>query len=344
MILPRLEHTGCDFSIQSLCLSELHHARESETPPRRDCSTSKCHVKIGLWASRLRLQMELDALRRGSDFTQGNQTPISSSRNLTQEDQEHDDSEEGDHHEFLDKPDRFGRLAAHAYDSHFNLRAVVVGSLIGTLLCVCNVYFGLQTGSGVGLSIPASLLGFAVFRSWPKPLRRPFTPIENVLVQTVASATGAMPLGCGFTGVMPAIEFLLDKSEGAPVDLSMWRLLVWGLGLNLFGVIYAVPLRREVIVREKLKFPTGTATAVMIKVLHGKSEQDGTIRPSEQNDQEVTQRLLSNSDRHEEAVDHVESTNAGNVASMSSTIDPGSSMILLARAFALSGIYVSLLY
>jgi OPT family oligopeptide transporter len=34
--------------------------------------------------------------------------------------------------------------------------------------------------------------------------------------------------------------------------------------------VFAVPLRRQVIIREKLKFPSGTATALMIGVLHGK--------------------------------------------------------------------------
>jgi uncharacterized oligopeptide transporter (OPT) family protein len=42
--------------------------------------------------------------------------------------------------------------------------------------------------------------------------------------------------------------------------------------LAFFGVFFAVPLRRQTILREKLKFPSGTATAHMIKVLHGQTE------------------------------------------------------------------------
>jgi uncharacterized oligopeptide transporter (OPT) family protein len=52
--------------------------------------------------------------------------------------------------------------------------------------------------------------------------------------------------------------------------LSLWKLVLWSLGLCFFGVVFAVPLRRQVIIREKLKFPSGTATALMIGVLHGK--------------------------------------------------------------------------
>ena len=153
--------------------------------------------------------------------------------------------------------------------THFTLRSTIVGILIGIIICFSNTYFGLQTGWVSGLAMPASLIGFAVFKSLSRVLTLPFTPVENVLIQTVAGAVGTMPLGCGFVGVMPALEFLLKKSEGAPVGMEMWRLVVWSLGICLFGVVFAVPLRQQVIVREKLKFPSGTATALVIGMLHG---------------------------------------------------------------------------
>src|SRR5271155_1046500 len=110
-----------------------------------------------------------------------------------------------------------GNDASAFEGTHFTIRGVVVGILIGILICFSNTYFGLQTGWISGLAMPASLLGFAVFKSISRLLILPFTPVENVLVQTVAGAVGTMPLGCGFVGVIPALEFLLKKSEGAPV-------------------------------------------------------------------------------------------------------------------------------
>lgn len=153
--------------------------------------------------------------------------------------------------------------------TNFTFRGVAVGLVIGVIICFSNTYFGLQTGWVSGMAMPASLIGFAFFKSISKHIRLPFTPVENVLVQTVAGAVGTMPLGLGFVGVMPSLEFLLKKSEGAPIDLSLWRLIVWGIGLCLFGVVFGVPLRKQVIIRERLKFPSGTATALMISVLHG---------------------------------------------------------------------------
>jgi OPT oligopeptide transporter protein len=144
-----------------------------------------------------------------------------------------------------------------------------VGLSIGVPICFCNTYFGLQTGWGSGMSMPASLVGFAVFRCASTRLKLPFTPVENVLVQTVAGAAGTMSLGCGFVGVLPAIEFLLKRDEGGPISLGLGRLIIWSLGVCLFGSVFALALRKQVIIREKLRFPSGTATALLIGVLHG---------------------------------------------------------------------------
>ncbi|KAG0137977.1 OPT oligopeptide transporter protein-domain-containing protein [Tuber indicum] len=131
------------------------------------------------------------------------------------------------------------------------------------------MYFGLQTGWVSMMSMPSSLIGFAIFKSCAKHLEFPFTPVENVLVQTVAGAVGSMPLSAGFVGVVPALEKLLKPEEGGPLRIGTPQLMFWSIGVAFFGVFFAVPLRRQVIIREKLKFPSGTATALMISVLHG---------------------------------------------------------------------------
>lgn len=182
--------------------------------------------------------------------------------------------------------------------TNFTLRGVIAGLLIGVIICFSNTYFGLQTGWVSGMAMPASLIGFAAFKSVSKHLTLPFTPVENVLVQTVAGAVGTMPLGLGFVGVIPAMEFLLKKSEDAPVNLDLWRLIVWGIGLCLFGVVFGVPLRRQVIVRERLKFPSGTATALMISVLHGGMEEKKQ-NEAESTGTEERRELLEESERDE---------------------------------------------
>lgn len=120
------------------------------------------------------------------------------------------------------------------------------------------------------MSLQASLLGFAVFRNTSG-----FGCKENVYLQTVAVATATMPLAAGFVGVIPALyQLSFEDNSSGPIELSAWQLIMWSLGLSLFGVMFAIPLRKETIVREQLKFPSGTATAQMIQVLHEKNNSD----------------------------------------------------------------------
>ncbi|KAL5597561.1 hypothetical protein FOBRF1_011354 [Fusarium oxysporum] len=155
----------------------------------------------------------------------------------------------------------------------FTLRGVVAGLAVGTIICFSNMYFGLQTGWVSIMSMPASLMGFGIFRLLAPHLRFPFSPVENVLLQSVACGMAIMPLGCGFVGVIPALNYLLAQDEQGPINLSTWQLIIWSLGLCYFGVVFAVPLRKQVIIRERLKFPSGFSTAVLISVLHGQGRQ-----------------------------------------------------------------------
>lgn len=84
----------------------------------------------------------------------------------------------------------------------FTARGLAVGLLVGLVICFSNMYFGLQTGWVSTMSMPASLLGFGFFKTVSRHLKFPFSPVENVLVQTVAGSMAIMPLGCGFVGVV----------------------------------------------------------------------------------------------------------------------------------------------
>lgn len=235
----------------------------------------------------------------------------------------------------------------------FTPRSLIVGLVIGALITFSNTYFGLQTGWISTMAMPSALIGFSVFKVLTKYLSFPFTPIENVLIQTVAGAVGTMPLGCGFVGVIPALEFLLKdgedgpkgdggEGEGGPLKLGFWKLVIWSLGVCLFGVVFAVPLRKEVIVREKLRFPSGTASALMLRVLHGAGKGEKTpldaqgrlnglgeetenSRQSQEDEQQGL--LLKDTDAEDQTTD---------------TKDWRSKMRLLIGAFVVSGVYVRL--
>ncbi|PVU97288.1 hypothetical protein BB561_000617 [Smittium simulii] len=136
------------------------------------------------------------------------------------------------------------------------------------------MYFGLQTGWISMMSLQATLVGFAVFKTLEPILKTRFSVQENVLMQTTSVAAATMPLAGGFVSILPAFS-MLDESETNGhklLNIQIYDLCLWGFGLSLFGVFFAILLRNQVIVREKLRFPSGTATAQMISVLHNRKD------------------------------------------------------------------------
>uniref|UniRef100_A0A0L0NW13 Oligopeptide transporter n=1 Tax=Candidozyma auris TaxID=498019 RepID=A0A0L0NW13_CANAR len=150
------------------------------------------------------------------------------------------------------------------------IKSTIVGLMIGTVVLISNFQFGLQTGWVSMMSLPSALLGFTIFKL--SPWSKLFTDVENVYIQSVSVAVGTGPLAYGLVGIVPAIEKFLTEDEsgtGSKIVLSLSQLIVWSLGLSLFGVFFAIPLRKQVIIKEKLPFPSGSATATLISVLHG---------------------------------------------------------------------------
>lgn len=77
----------------------------------------------------------------------------------------------------------------------------------------------------------------------------------------------------GFVGIIPALGQLTSSDNpSGPIILSAWKLILWSLGLSFIGVFFAIPLRKQTIIKEQLKFPSGTATAQMISLLHNMPE------------------------------------------------------------------------
>jgi uncharacterized oligopeptide transporter (OPT) family protein len=228
---------------------------------------------------------------------------------------------------------------------------VLSGLGIGVLICFCNLYFGLQTGWGSRMAMPSSLIAFAIFKSLPKNIKLPFTPAENVLVQTIAAAAGTMSLNCGFVGIIPAIELLLHKDEGAPISLGVGRLMIWTLGISIFPSLFAAALRKEIIIREKLRFPGGTATALLIGVLHGHVEAKsklGSSHPAAIQDTEESHALLQDDTHHQVDTTTFEASGIDTEVDQLTTTGLSTArqdlrdryVKLLIRAFLLSALYV----
>nr|UJH94552.1 ST.17 [Starmerella bombicola] len=143
--------------------------------------------------------------------------------------------------------------------------STLCGLGVGTLILCANFQFGLQTGWVSMMSMPAALLGFA----WFKLVRSAITPQENVYIQSVAVAVGTGPLSFGLVGAIPAIQFLLSEEEGQ-IDFSWLSLTVWSSAIAFMGIFTALLFRKMIIGDRQLTFPSGSAAAALIGVLHDK--------------------------------------------------------------------------
>lgn len=156
--------------------------------------------------------------------------------------------------------------------THLTLPMVVVGILLGSLVCVSNMYFGLQIGSVSTMSASTALMGFTIFKAMSRWLNTRFTPTENVVVQAMGSSIASMPIAASLWSVIPAIEYLGDAQEGGPRHFSILELTVWSLGVCFFGTVFSAPFRSYFIVKQKLLFPSPYAVGLLIGTLHNDKE------------------------------------------------------------------------
>jgi uncharacterized oligopeptide transporter (OPT) family protein len=149
-------------------------------------------------------------------------------------------------------------------------RAVVTGLLLGFVLSFANVYTGLKTGWFFTMGLPACLASFAIWRllAGLGLVRTPLSLLETNCMQSTASSA-AYATGNMVVGVFPAM-LLLSVSPAHPAGVQEhWiTLAAWIASVAALGVTLAIPLKRQLINRERLPFPSGTAAAIMLDGMH----------------------------------------------------------------------------
>ncbi|QLI74517.1 uncharacterized protein G6M90_00g110790 [Metarhizium brunneum] len=76
------------------------------------------------------------------------------------------------------------------------------------------------------MSMASSPLGFAGLKLVLRYITVPLLPAKNVLLVSVATTTGAVPVTIGFIGVIPALEYLVGLRDNRPLILPWERLVL----------------------------------------------------------------------------------------------------------------------
>jgi len=145
-------------------------------------------------------------------------------------------------------------------------RAVLIGACLGSVLSLTNLYIGLKAGWGFGVAITASILSYAIWTSLLKVgmARTPMTILENNCMQSTASSAG---YSTGGTLISAFAAYIIVNHQSMSVPL----MLAWVFFIAVLGVTMAIPMKRQMINIEQLRFPSGIAAAETLRALHAKS-------------------------------------------------------------------------
>ena len=149
-------------------------------------------------------------------------------------------------------------IPAEKVTPEFTVTSIVLGIILAVVFGAANAYLGLRVGMTISASIPAAVISMGVIRVMMKKN----SILESNIVQTVGSAGESLAAGAIFT--LPAL--FLWAAEGKMEAPGILEITLISLIGGILGVLFMVPLRNALIVKEHgiLPYPEGTACAEVL--------------------------------------------------------------------------------
>lgn len=149
-------------------------------------------------------------------------------------------------------------IPADKVTPELTITSIVMGIILAIVFGAANAYLGLRVGMTVSASIPAAVISMGVIRV----IMRKNSILESNIVQTIGSAGESVAAGAIFT--LPAL--FLWAAEGKMDKPGVVEITIIALIGGLLGVLFMVPLRNALIVKEHgvLPYPEGTACAEVL--------------------------------------------------------------------------------
>lgn len=149
-------------------------------------------------------------------------------------------------------------ISADKKPAELTATSIIMGVILAVVFGAANAYLGLRVGLTISASIPAAVISMAVIRV----IMKKNSILESNMVQTIGSAGESLAAGAIFT--FPAL-FLWAK-EGVMDVPSLLQITIMAVFGGLLGVLFMVPLRKALIVKEHgvLPYPEGTACAEVL--------------------------------------------------------------------------------
>ncbi len=144
-----------------------------------------------------------------------------------------------------------------------SIKAVILGAIFGVVFGSANAYLGLRVGLTISTAIPLAVISVAVLRVLT-PLLGRSSILECNIAQTTGSASSSLASGIIFT--IPAL-FLWDAQyPDLGFSPSIFKIGLLAMLGGILGVLFMIPLRKALIVKEHgvLPYPEGTAAAQVL--------------------------------------------------------------------------------
>jgi len=140
--------------------------------------------------------------------------------------------------------------------------AVVLGVVQGIIINIAFAYVALKIGFGIGGSTVAAIMGYALLTG----VMKRGTSVENNINQTIASGINVSGAGVVFT--LPAL-FMLNAAwtaeGGAGIQIAALPLMIGGVAGAILGTVLIIPLRKQMVEMDRLRFPSGIAVTTIIR-------------------------------------------------------------------------------
>ncbi len=130
--------------------------------------------------------------------------------------------------------------------------AIAIGIFIGILMTASFSYAALVLGFSTNGSPVAAVLGWGIMRA----VFKRGTIVENNIIQTVASGINTSTAGVIFT-----VPVLLIRG----VEFDFWWIAAAAISGAILGVGFIIPLRKQMLDVDRLRFPSGTAIASVLR-------------------------------------------------------------------------------
>ncbi|CAN6675255.1 unnamed protein product [Malus baccata var. baccata] len=180
----------------------------------------------------------------------------------------------------LNVEEAFKATAVPPWTKQITVRSMVISFILSIVFNFIVCKLNLTIGVIPSLNVAAGLVGFGMVKRYTAMidkcgfLKQPFTRQENTVIQTCVVASSGIAFSSGTASYLLGMSAnIAAQGDLGNTPINIKKLDVgWMIGflfaVSFVGLFSIMPLRKMMIMKYKLTYPSGTATAYLINSFH----------------------------------------------------------------------------